>query len=437
MDSEASITNIETEPFSSLFGSSMEAEPFMEVNSSPLSSPSAESAKSFSSVTSPCDSLLCSPNIDLDEKHFVNDKAIRMFHLYGRHIEADNMKKSGRNAFISHARWLQQNYQELKVTHLRLCFSNPSEYINDVMKWIRMATTRDVEELDIDFSIPDNDKRYPECFKSYAELPSDVYMLRNSLHALRLSGCKFQPALFWHRIKRVTIEECIPMMEANIVIPGLQYFKYSGIAVPVVIKDYHTIEEAELDFSRQFELGHHSELISEILICLQNARVLTVIGSENLHLPTIIVRLRHLILMKATLHKDESTGIILLLASYPVLETLTINMGYRIQLAPRILGDEEHFSAPFDAKGFWEAQTSPIICLDMYLKKVNITNFRGHKNEVYFLKYLLKKSSRLEELSITITSDISDWENSGSCISATQQLQHSEKASPNVQISIR
>ncbi|XP_073101248.1 F-box protein At3g62230-like [Elaeis guineensis] len=491
MDSEASITNIETEPFSSLFGSSMEAEPFMEVNSSPLSSPSAESAKSFSSVTSPCDSLLCSPNIDLDEKHFVNDKAIRMFHLYGRHIEADNMKKSGRNAFISHARWLQQNYQELKVTHLRLCFSNPSEYINDVMKWIRMATTRDVEELDIDFSIPDNDKRYPECFKSYAELPSDVYMLRNSLHALRLSGCKFQPALFgkfsalkrlsieriefdpeslqvlitncWHledlklkmlghltninlndfrhRIKRVTIEECIPMMEANIVIPGLQYFKYSGIAVPVVIKDYHTIEEAELDFSRQFELGHHSELISEILICLQNARVLTVcsyvtrvIGSENLHLPTIIVRLRHLILMKATLHKDESTGIILLLASYPVLETLTINMGYRTQLAPRILGDEEYFSAPFDAKGFWEAQTSPIICLDMYLKKVNITNFRGHKNEVYFLKYLLKKSSRLEELSITITSDISDWENSGSCISATQQLQHSEKASPNVQI---
>lgn len=62
-----------------------------------------------------------------------------------------------------------------------------------------------------------------------------------------------------------------------------------------------------------------------------------VIGSENLHLPTIIIQLRHLILMKATLHKDESTGIIILLASYPVLETLTINMGYQTQLAPRIL----------------------------------------------------------------------------------------------------
>lgn len=189
-----------------------------------------------------------------------------------------------------------------------------------------MATTRDVEELDIDFSIPDHDRRYPEYFKSCAELPPEVYMLRNSLHSLRLSGCKFQPALFgkfgalrklsiervefdpeslqvlvancWHledlklkmlghltyinindfrhRIKRVTIEECFPMLETNIVMPGLQYFKYSGVAVPIVIKDYYTIEEAELDFSRQFELGRHGELISEILIYLQNARVLTV-----------------------------------------------------------------------------------------------------------------------------------------------------------------
>ncbi|XP_038987992.1 putative F-box/LRR-repeat protein At5g54820 [Phoenix dactylifera] len=502
MESEASITN-KTESLSSVFGSSLEADSFMEVNSfmqsepfSPLSSPSTESAKSFSSVTSPCDSLLCSPYIELDEKHFVNNNAMRMLNLYGRHIEANNLKRSGRDAFISHARWLQQNYQELKVARLRLCFSNPSEYTNDAMEWIRMATSRDVEELHIDFSIPDHDRRYPECFKSYAELPPDVYMLRDSLHTLRLSGCKFQPALFgkfsalrklsiervefdreslqvlvancWHledlklkmlghltninindfrhRIKRVTIEECIPLMEANIVMPGLQYFRYSGIAVPIVIKDYYTIEEAELDFSQQFELGHHGGLISEILICLQNARVLTVcsyltrvIGSENLYLPTIIIQLRHLILMKATLHKDESAGIIFLLANYPKLETLTINMGYQTQLAPRILSDEEYnFNTPFDAERFWEAQTSPITCLDMYLKKVNILNFRGHKNEVHFLKYLLKKSARLEELSITITSDMPDWENlQGSCISAAKRLQHCEKASPIVQIAIR
>lgn len=64
-------------------------------------------------------------------------------------------------------------------------------------------------------------------------------------------------------------------------------------------------------------------------------------------------------------------------------------------------------------------------------------NFRGHKNEVHFLAYLLKKSSRLEELFITITGDMSDWENLESCLSAAQQLQRCEKASPNVQIVIR
>ncbi|KAG1358979.1 putative F-box protein [Cocos nucifera] len=212
-----------------------------------------------------------------------------MFNLYGRHIEANNTKKSGRDALISHARWLQQNYQELKVGRRHLCFSNNSEYIKDVMEWIRMATARDVEELDTDFSIPDNDRRYPECFKSYAELPPYVYMLRNSLHALRLSGCKFRPALF---------------------------------------------------------------------------------------------------------------------GKFGALRKLSIE---RVEFDPESL----------------------------QLKKVNIMNFRGHKNEVCFLKYLLNKSSRLEELSITIASDMSDGEDLGSCISAAQQLQRCEKASPNVQILIR
>ena len=55
-------------------------------------------------------------------------------------------------------------------------------------------------------------------------------------------------------------------------------------------------------------------------------------GLEMLHRPMVITQLRHLVLKNTILHVNESAGIVFLLHCFTMLETLTIEMGYREQL---------------------------------------------------------------------------------------------------------
>ena len=99
--------------------------------------------------------------------------------------------------------------------------------------------------------------------------------------------------------------------------------------------------------------------------------------------------------------------------------------------------DEEFCRPLLDVKTSWESQMSPIVCLERHLKNVCIKNFRGHENEVHFLLFLLKKSRRIEELSIGIANETKqDWENYETYALAARQLQQCDKASPGLKICI-
>nr|XP_010908950.1 putative F-box/LRR-repeat protein At5g54820 [Elaeis guineensis] len=451
----------------------------------------------LSSLSGPLHNLLCSPYIELDESCFDKVRAKHLLTLVGCCVDTDLvacMERGGRAAFIAYARWFMDHYHGQKVTHLRLhlSLSDPSQYNDDVKNLIYWAVSRGAEELDLDFA------NVGHRYTGFAELPCDFLYRHKSPHILRISGCNFEPAGFrftelrklsienvqvnpntsvelltcesledlalkvvddptsFHivdpnrMLKRVTIEGCLSgrtgTASIRIEAPCLKYFKYSGFVMPIIVEGCPPLDEAELDFNLEYAFYRHGNLISEILFHLQNTRVLTVcsyvtqvipFGLGILHRPMVIAQLRHLVLKNTMLHVNEAAGIVFLLNCFIMLETLTIEMGYREQLTAIWLADEEYCRPSLDVKTSWESQVSPIVCLERHLKNVCIKNFRGHENEVHFLLFLLKKSRRIEELSVGIANETKqDWENYETYALAARQLQQCDKASPGLKIRI-
>ena len=285
-------------------------------------------AMSSTSVSGPLHNPLCSPQIELDESCFDKTGAKHLLTLVGCCMDADLvacMERGGRDAFIAYTRWFMDHYRGQKVTRLRLhlCLSHPSQYDDDVKNLIDWAITRGAEELDLDFA------NVGHHYMGFAELPCNFFYLDKSPHTLRLSGCNFEPAGFvftevrklsiekvqvdpnaifkllhcnnledltlkmvdvpsflhildpYRMLKRVTMERCLSGRTGTAAIrieaPCLKYFKYSGFAMPIIVKGCPPLEEAELDFNLEYVFcRRHGNLIADILFHLQNTRMLTV-----------------------------------------------------------------------------------------------------------------------------------------------------------------
>lgn len=183
----------------------------------------------------------CSSNIDLDETAFTLDNKRHLLMEDGRNSLAKGIKRTGRQAFVSHACRFFARYHEPRIQSFRLHFSKPRRYALEVDNWIKFVAKRGIEEVEIDFM--DNDKaEWDASGFNRGEFPHDVYEMCGSLHTLKLLCCEFQPDRFssFTALKTICIERVELDSDALVVLMAnsrhLEYLSLVELKVTGLIK---------------------------------------------------------------------------------------------------------------------------------------------------------------------------------------------------------
>ncbi|KAG5255156.1 F-box protein [Salix suchowensis] len=380
-------------------------------------------------------------NIDFDENFFV------------KLDESEENQKVQREVFINFARQFIENHSQQVIETLGLRCSKPGSFTVDMQNIVMFATSRNVRGLSLDFSDPA--WREDEIMNHEAgfELPSHVYEHGQALESLKLFSCRFDASKFtnfsaitslslgWININIgsiVVILESCPLLESlrlkkpglrlqNLVLdkcdfrdewlfiegPKFQFFKYSGKVGQFHLENQREMVEAELDFGMQSEF-------EELIIPS---------GDEPLGLQAPL-NVRNLIL-KTALHSNEYWGIKFMLRSCPRLEMLTIDIG-----PARIFPDYEP-PYPFDPEKFWSRNFQVELSVTTTLRVVNVKGFKGTRNELYVLRYLLHFGRAMEELNLYVSNEGGDnGENREFYMGRAQKVLGFYKASRNVCMSV-
>uniref|UniRef100_A0A6N2K9Z7 F-box domain-containing protein n=1 Tax=Salix viminalis TaxID=40686 RepID=A0A6N2K9Z7_SALVM len=349
-------------------------------------------------------------NIDFDENNFV------------KLDESEENQKVQREVFINFARQFIENHSQQVIKTLGLRCSKPGSFPVDMQNIVMFATSR-----------------------NEFELPSHVYEHGQALESLKFDASKFTNfsaikslSLGWININIgsiVVILESCPLLESlasekehfevskpglrlqNLVLdkcdfrdewlfiegPKFQFFKFSGKVGQFNLENQREMVEAQLDFGMQSEFEEVGVFLYDLLQELFAARILTVCsvflqiipsGDEPLGLQAPL-NVRNLIL-KTALHSNEYWGIKFMLRSCPRLEMLTIDIG-----PARIFPDYEP-PYPFDPEKFWSRNFQVELGVTTTLRVVNVKGFKGTRNELYVLRYLLHFGRAMEELNLCV-----------------------------------
>ncbi|KAF9666951.1 hypothetical protein SADUNF_Sadunf16G0282000 [Salix dunnii] len=416
-------------------------------------------------------------NIDFDESNFV------------KLDESEENQKVQREVFINFARQFIENNSQQVIETLGLICSRPGNFPVDMQNIVMFATSRNVRGLRLDFSDPAWREDEIMNHEAVFELPSNVYELGQALETLKLFSCRFDASKFtnfsaikslslgWININIgsiVAILESCPLLETlrlkkcwnlehievskpglrlqNLVLdkcdfrdewlfiegPKFQFFKYSGKVGQFHLENQREMVEAQLDFGMQSEFEEVGVFLYDLLLELFAARILTVCsvflqiipsGDEPLGLQAPL-NVRNLIL-KTALHSNEYWGIKFMLRSCPRLEMLTIDIG-----PARIFPDYEP-PYPFDPEKFWSRNFQVELSVTTTLRVVNVKGFKGTRNELYVLRYLLNFGRAMEELNLYVSNEGGDnGENREFYMGRAQQVLGFYKASRNVSMSV-
>ncbi|KAJ6753597.1 F-BOX PROTEIN-LIKE [Salix purpurea] len=416
-------------------------------------------------------------NIDFDESNFV------------KLDESEENQKVQREVFINFARQFIENHSQQVIKTLGIRCSKPGSFTVDMQNIVMFATSRNVRGLSLDFSDPA--WREDEIMNHEAgfELPSHVYEHGQALESLKLFSCRFDASKFtnfsaikslslgWININIgsiVVILESCPLLETlrlkkcwnlehfevsrpglrlqNLVLdkcdfrdewlfiegPKFQFFKYSGKVGQFNLENQREMVEAQLDFGMQSEFEEVGVFLYDLLQELFAARILTVCsvflqiipsGDEPLGLQAPL-NVRNLIL-KTALHSNEYWGIKFMLRSCPRLEMLTIDIG-----PARVFPDYEP-PYPFDPEKFWSRNFQVELGVTTTLRVVNVKGFKGTRNELYVLRYLLHFGRAMEELNLYVSNEGGDnGENREFYMGRAQKVLGFYKASRNVCMSV-
>ncbi|XP_011009299.1 PREDICTED: F-box protein At3g62230 [Populus euphratica] len=416
-------------------------------------------------------------NVDFDENNFV------------KLDESEKNQKVQREVFINFARQFIANHSQQVIKTLGLRCSKPGNFLVDMQNIVKFATSHNATGLRLDFSDPTWREDAIMNHEAVFELPSHVYEHGQALESLKLFSCRFDASKFtnfsaikslslgWININigsiLVILESC-PLLETlrlkkcwnleyfevskpglrlqNLVLdkcdfrhewlliegPRFQFFKYSGKVGQFLLENQRDMVEAELDFGMQTEFEEVGALLYDLLQELFAARILTVCsvflqiipsGDEPLGLQAPL-EVRNLIL-KTALHSNEYCGIKFMLRSCPRLETLTIDIG-----PARIFPDYEP-PYPFDPEKLWSRNFQVEFCVSGTLRVVNVKGFKGTRNELYVLRYLLHFGRAMEELNLYASNEDGDnGENREFYMGRAQIVLGFYKASRNVSISV-
>ncbi|KAG8658151.1 hypothetical protein MANES_03G127400v8 [Manihot esculenta] len=380
--------------------------------------------------------------LEFDEKSFVNLE------------ETDENQRIQRSFFFDFIRQFLANYPRTPIQKFSLTCSKPEGFLADIQNFVIFAISRNVKDLELDFSDPiwreeDDPKNHPAA----VELPFQVYQ-HLGLESLKLISCNFDLSRFsnsttlkgvslvWVDMSLASIEILLlrfPFLESlslkkcwnihhveitvpnlrlkNLVLdkchfnrnyyyidgPTLRFLKFSGRVGIFQLVNLTQIEEADLDFGMEPEFDDIGILLYYFLEAVCAAKVLTLCSVLLQIVPTSHepVRLRaplavrHLIL-KTAMHPNEFYGVRFMFRNCPKLEILTF------EICPaKIFPDYE---PPFELNPseFWSEEIWVQMCMKKSLKVINVKGFKGTPNELYILRYIIMCARKLRKVNFYV-----------------------------------
>lgn len=239
------------------------------------------------------------------------------------------VREAQRRTFINFTTSWIENHRETLVEKFSLRLTMPQNEGELIERCAEFATKYGTKELELDFTYPswDNDDFYYDVYEASCELPRQVYGL-SCVQILRLFSCSFvgsecvnfhalkEVSLGWMKVRFVDIKalllnckvleslilkkcwnsEDFDLEEENkslrklvvdkchfrfntfrVNAPKLRFFGYCGLMTFLGI-DIRTpvLEEANLDFSREYGFQGHGPFLYKLVHDLSAARVLTV-----------------------------------------------------------------------------------------------------------------------------------------------------------------
>ncbi|XP_021688799.2 putative F-box protein At3g29830 [Hevea brasiliensis] len=174
-------------------------------------------------------------NLEFHEKSFVNLK------------ETNENQRIQRSSFFDFIRRLLASYPKKDIQKFSLACSKPKDFLIDIQNFVIFAISRNVRELELDFSDPtwkevDDLDNHP----AIVELPSQVYQ-HVGLETLKLFSCNFDASRLnnFPNLKRVSLG----WLEINVVsfkalllrFPLLESFNLKKVAS---LRDLYTKTQA-------------------------------------------------------------------------------------------------------------------------------------------------------------------------------------------------
>ncbi|XP_050217312.1 F-box protein At3g62230-like [Mercurialis annua] len=384
-----------------------------------------------------------------------------------------------RNVFIRFVRQFITNYPQKSIQRFALTCSNPQEFLPDVKAFVGFALSRNVTELELDFSNPNwrEDDDHSHESSSMFELPVETYeLIKGSVVSLKLFACRFDAygvsnfsilksvSLGWIglsicsikcvlvncplieslslkncwglqsfeipspslKLKTFVIDKC-NLIEDFFMIEGskLEFLKYSGTIAPFYISSPRNLKEADLDFGLQTEFdADFGYVLYDFLQEIYAAKVLTLCSVFLQIIPQgeepfgfqVSLDVRHLIL-KTAMHFNEYFGIRFMLNSCPLLEILTFDIG------PAIIFHDYTPPFQFNPHDFWLKNLIVLKCVKKRLRVINVKGFKGTWNELYVLRYLIHFGDKLKRVNLYISNEEGDnGENRETYLARTQFL---------------
>ncbi|KAJ4982370.1 hypothetical protein NE237_033207 [Protea cynaroides] len=421
-------------------------------------------------------------NLDFDESFFINIHRPKPEGVSTR-IWLMMLKRNGRRRFVAFIHQTLLRYKRNQLSRFRLKYTYDGEHCFHISQWINFVFKRGVQELELDFI---NSHRYYEIpigFFNYEGMTilklsfcllkqSNSFKIYSMLKSLHLNTMILTSDLLNEVIKNcflledLHLEKChnlsnIRILDPNLPLqslsirdcrilerglitntPRLQFFEYFGRLIPFYMELMPFVQHVELDFEHELVLVNASEKLAKRLWYFNNTMELTVCSfflqvlptyKKLQSLPITLIFLKHLTI-KADLHR-ELPGIEFLLKVSPNLETLSIEMGK----GRRNIG----YSCPSGtqvscfSQNYWETKRAEFGCFAHNFKTMKINDFRGWKNELQFIQYVLKNAIVLEKLIINITrKGVSDEYHSTLLVTA-QEIRDYPKASLHAEVLIQ
>ncbi|XP_021645391.2 putative F-box protein At3g29830 [Hevea brasiliensis] len=223
-----------------------------------------------------------STNLELNESSFVKLE------------ENQEIQRIQRITFFDFVRHFIVSYPQKAIQKFAVACSKPKRFLSDMQNFVTFAISRNVKELEIDFSDPtwreDNLDNHP----AVAELPLQAYhhvgleslksLLVNCplLESLSLRNCwnvieHFEISLPNLKLRNLVLDKCNFIHDMFWIDgPKLKFLKYSGKIGYFHLLDQRDMTEADLDFGMKLEFEEVGALLYDFLQELYSVRVLTV-----------------------------------------------------------------------------------------------------------------------------------------------------------------